>query len=104
MNPEEIKALLDENTSLKHQLGTEQELSKALQDELSKKLEVAAPADATPKLPKNAKVDKQEFKWLLPSFKLHGSYEPVLAEQANKDPELLRRLVDMGFGGWVPVK
>ena len=37
MTPEQIKALQEENAKLKADLTTEQEVSKAFQDELSKK-------------------------------------------------------------------
>lgn len=107
MTPEEqIKALQQENASLKADLATEQELSKAFQDELTKKQEVAAPVvKLAPKLPANVKVGKQEYKWLVASFKLPGSGgETFTAEQANKDQELLGKLVAMGFGGWQAVK
>lgn len=102
MTPAEIKALQEENAKLKESLATEENLSKALQEELTKKQAPAAPDNLGPKIPgKTVRVGKKEFKFIIPAFNLGG--EVITAEQAIKDDKVLAALEAMNFGGWQQV-
>jgi len=103
MTPEEINALQKENAKLKAENAQEQQLSKALQEELAKRQEpTAAEEELVPKVPgKAVKVGKNSYKFTIPQFNLNG--ELITAEQAAKDEKILKQLEEIGFGGWQQV-
>jgi len=99
------EALLEKDQQLKDAMTANEGLQEKL-EELEQQLEATAKAgkpiapvpQPKPQIPtKSFKVEKEEYLFTVPAFHLDG--KRVLASEALTNPDLLKHLVEIGFGG-----
>lgn len=108
LSPEEIDALQAELGSIRQKLEDTVAINEKLQAQIEE-LEATVAAGGTvapekkaekPKIPEETfTVDKVKYKFSLPAFQYKG--ERILASEAITNKDLLKELVDIGFGGIV---